>query len=417
MSGALDGIRVIDLTQALAGPFCTSLLADYGADVVKIEPPHGDMIRRTGPFASDDPTHDHGNVFQNANRNKRSLVIDLKSPAGRDLVLTLVRDADVLVENFSGGVMDRLGLSYETLADINPRLVYTSIRGFGDRRGGESPYAHWPAFDVVAQAMGGLMSITGESGGAPVRVGSGIGDTVPALFAAFGTMAALFEAQRSGRGQYVDTAMVDGVLAVSEIAVNVYAATGTSPRPMGNQLQGFAPFNTLRAKDGDVALGAPHNPQWVKLCAAMGRPDLVDDERFSSDNARWLHRDQVYAVVGEWVAQYTITELIDLLGGTPRTGPRLGSDLRQPPLRGAGDARRGRKPSHRADHPHHRSGGEADPHSRHHPSPRPPARRTHPRRAPACRRTHRRDRSAHRGARAAGCGGRARRHSHVAPHP
>ncbi|MCX6502364.1 MAG: CoA transferase [Microbacterium sp.] len=326
MSGALDGIRVIDLTQALAGPFCTSLLADYGADVVKIEPPRGDMIRRTGPFASDDPTHDHGNVFQNANRNKRSLVIDLKSAAGRDLVLTLVRDADVLVENFSGGVMDRLGLSYETLADINPRLVYTSIRGFGDRRGGESPYAHWPAFDVVAQAMGGLMSITGESGGAPVRVGSGIGDTVPALFAAFGTMAALFEAQRSGRGQYVDTAMVDGVLAVSEIAVNVYAATGTSPRPMGNQLQGFAPFNTLRAKDGDVALGAPHNPQWVKLCAAMGRPDLVDDERFSSDNARWLHRDQVYAFVGEWVAQYTITELIDLLGGTVPLGPVLDSE-------------------------------------------------------------------------------------------
>lgn len=201
MNGALAGIRVIDLTQALAGPFCTSLLADYGADVIKVEPPRGDMLRGTGPFAPDDETHDHGNVFQNANRNKRSIVLDLKSDEGRGVLLTLVREADALVENFSAGVMDRLGLGYEVLAEINPRLVYTSIRGFGDRRGEESPYAHWPAFDVVAQAMGGIMSITGPDGGPPVRVGSGIGDSVPALFAALGTVTALFEAQRSGRGQ------------------------------------------------------------------------------------------------------------------------------------------------------------------------------------------------------------------------
>src|SRR5690606_3684895 len=231
-----------------------------------------------------------------------------------------------LVENFSAGVMDRLGLSYEALAELNPRLVYTSIRGFGDRRGGESPYAHWPAFDVVAQAMGGLMSITGEDGGSPVRVGSGVGDTVPALFAALGTVTALFEAQRSGRGQYVDTAMVDGVLAVSEIAVNLYAATGQSPRPMGNQLQGFAPFNTVRAKDGDIALGAPHNPQWAKLCVIMGMPELIEDERFNSDDARWTHRDEVYRIVGDWVGQYTIAELIDLLGGKVPLGPVLDSE-------------------------------------------------------------------------------------------
>ena len=326
MNGALAGIRVIDLTQALAGPFCTSLLADYGADVIKVEPPRGDMLRGTGPFAPDDETHDHGNVFQNANRNKRSIVLDLKSDEGRGVLLTLVREADALVENFSAGVMDRLGLGYEVLAEINPRLVYTSIRGFGDRRGGESPYAHWPAFDVVAQAMGGIMSITGPDGGPPVRVGSGIGDSVPALFAALGTVTALFEAQRSGRGQYVDTAMVDSVLAVSEIAVNVYAATGVSPHPMGNQLQGFAPFNTVRAKDGEVALGAPHNAQWAKLCALMGRPELIDDERFSSDNARWVNRDEVYEIVGEWTGRHTVAELIEILGGKVPLGPVLDAE-------------------------------------------------------------------------------------------
>jgi len=325
MSGALDGIRVIDLTQALAGPFCTALLADYGADVVKVEPPRGDMIRRTGPFAEDDRARDHGNVFQNANRNKRSVILDLKSPAGREVLLGLVREADALVENFSAGVMDRFGLGYETLAEINPRLVYTSIRGFGDRRGGESPYATWPAFDVVAQAMGGLMSITGPDGGPPVRVGAGVGDTVPALFAALGTVTALLEAQRSGRGQYVDTAMVDSVLAVSEIVVNVYAATGQSPRPMGNQLQGFAPFNTIRARDGEIALGAPHNPQWAKLCTVMDRPELVTDPRFYSDDARWVNRDEVYAIVGEWVGRHTVAELVDLLGGTVPLGPVLDS--------------------------------------------------------------------------------------------
>lgn len=318
---ALSGLRIIDLTQALAGPYCTSMLADHGADVLKIEPPHGDMIRNIGPFTEDDDLHAYGGVFQNANRNKRSMVLDLKVAAAREVLLELVDGADALVENFSAGVMERFGLGYDVLSARNPKLVYTSIRGFGDKSGGESPYSNWPAFDIVAQAMGGLMGITGPDEKTRVRVGSGIGDTVPGLFGAFGTMVALFEAQRSGKGQYVDIAMVDSVLAISEVAVNNYSYTGTSPVPIGNQLRGFAPFDTVEAKDGTVALGAPHRPQWVKLCTAMGRADLIDDPRFANDHDRWTNREQVYSVLNAWVAQYTVAELMKMLGGKVPLGP------------------------------------------------------------------------------------------------
>ena len=320
---ALTGIRVIDLTQALSGPFCTSLLADQGADVIKIESPRGDMLRHTGPFGADQDAPAYGGVFGNANRNKRSVVLDLKVPAAREVLLTLIDDADVLVENFSNGVMERLGLGYDELAARNPRLVYTSIRGFGDARGGVSPYAHWPAFDIVAQAMGGLMSITGQDVASRVRVGSGIGDTVPALFAAFGTITALFEAKRSGKGQYVDIAMVDSVLAVSEVVVNNYAYTGVSPEPIGNQLRGFAPFDVVPAKDGEVTLGAPHNPQWAKLCGVMERPDLITDERFNTDDKRWVNRDELYEIVTTWTSAHTVAELVELLGGVVPLGPIL----------------------------------------------------------------------------------------------
>ncbi|MBC2644219.1 MULTISPECIES: CaiB/BaiF CoA-transferase family protein [unclassified Rhodococcus (in: high G+C Gram-positive bacteria)] len=320
---ALDGVRVVDLTQALAGPFCTSLLADQGADVVKVEPPRGDFLRYTGPFASADEPRDYGGVFQSANRNKRSLVLDLKKPEARDVLLRLIDDADVLVENFSAGVMERFGLDYDTLIARNPRLVYASIRGFGDKAGGVSPYRDWPAFDIVAQAMGGLMSITGADSDHPVRVGSGVGDTVPGLFAAFGILSALRDAERTGQGQYVDVAMADAVLAISEVVVNTYGHTGQVPGPIGNQLQGFAPFDTVRAKDGVVALGAPHNPQWTKLAAVMGQPELIDDPRFATDHDRWINRDAVYEVVNAWTERHTVAELIELLGGTVPLGPIL----------------------------------------------------------------------------------------------
>lgn len=318
---ALTGIKVIDLTQALAGPYCTALLADHGAEVIKIEPPKGDMLRYAPPFSPDDTERPFGAVFFTANRNKKGIVLDLKAEADREQFLSLVREADVLVENFSAGVMERLGLSYEALARLNPRLVYTSVRGFGDRHGGESPYLHWPAFDIVAQAMSGLMSITGTDSQHPVRVGAGLGDTVPALFAAYGTMLALWEARRSGQGQYVDVSMVDALLAVAEVIVNEYGHTGRSPAPKGNQIVGFCPFDTFRAQDGVVALGAPHRPQWATLCNLMQKPELVDDPRFATDNGRWENREAVYEIVGEFVGAHTVAELMALLGGKVPLGP------------------------------------------------------------------------------------------------
>lgn len=351
--GALHGVRVLDLTQALAGPFCTQMLADQGADVIKLEAPGGDMLRRAGPFAGDDQMRAFGSVFQSANRNKRSIVLDLKAPEAREPFLRLVDQADILVENFRAGVMERLGYSYESLALRNPRLVYTSVRGFGDRRGGASPYVDWPAFDIVAQAMGGIMAITGPDPDTPCRVGTGLGDTAAGLFAAFATLAALWEAKRSGQGQYVDVAMVDCVLALSEAAINPYSYAGQITRPMGNRMAGFAPFGTVRCRDGLVAIAAPHRPQWEALCRIMERPELIDDPRFATDAARFEHREAAYAAVEDFARQHDKAALRDLLGGKVPFGPvQDAADIFADPHMAARDM------LPRLDHP-----GCADPHA------------------------------------------------------
>ena len=199
-SGPLTDIRIIDLTAALAGPFCTMLLADLGADVIKVEPPKGDFTRYGGPFTKGDTEHHYGGYFASVNRSKRSIVLDLQQEADRETLRELVRDADVIVENFRAGVLDRLGLGYEALAEINPRLVYGAVRGFGDPRTGESPYADWPAFDVVAQAMSGLVATTGEPGTFGTRVGPSVGDIYPATLLALGIVSAVHEARRVGPG-------------------------------------------------------------------------------------------------------------------------------------------------------------------------------------------------------------------------
>ncbi len=200
VSGALAGVKVVDLTQMLAGPYCTMLLADQGANVIKIEPVDGDPTRHFGPFPKDDTAHHFGGYFQSTNRNKKSIALDLKSAEGKALFLLLAKDADIVVENFRAGVMDRLGIGYEVLAADNPRLVYAAIRGFGDPRTGASPYVDRPAFDVVAQAMGGAMGITGPDAETPMKIGPGVGDIFPAALAAFGIMAALHHATRTGPG-------------------------------------------------------------------------------------------------------------------------------------------------------------------------------------------------------------------------
>ncbi|MFT3801382.1 MAG: CoA transferase [Burkholderiaceae bacterium] len=323
--GALDGLVVLDLTRMLSGPYATAMLADQGARVIKIEPPGGDDTRNGGPHPEGARTMadgGYGAYFASVNRNKDSLVLDLKQPAGKQALRRLVASADVLVENYRVGVMERLGLGYESLAEVNPKLVYGSLRGFGDPRCGESPYAKWPAYDPVAQAMGGMMGITGPvPGGAPTKIGPGLGDIVPAMFLAFGIASACWHAQRTGRGQLVDVAMVDGVLAVCERIVYQYATSGRSPQPEGNGHPLLSPFGLFPAKDGYVSLGVPNDRFWVPFAAKMGRPELATDPRFLTKEDRLAHRAEVEALVSEWTRRYTKRQLADLLGGDIPFGP------------------------------------------------------------------------------------------------
>jgi len=320
-SGALEGLRVLDLTQMLAGPFCTMMLADQGAEVIKIEPLEGDGTRSMGPFHPDDQVRAFGGYFQSVNRNKASLALDLKRPEGREVFLTLLDGAQVVVENFRAGVMERLGLGYPRLRQRNPRVVYASIRGFGDPQTGTSPYVDWPAYDVVAQAMGGIMAITGADGRTPTKIGPGVGDTIPAVMAAFGVMAAVWRAERTGAGQYVDVGMVDSVLSVCERVLHQYSYGGTVSGPEGNRHPFLAPFGLLPAKDGFVALACHKDEFWVKLCGLIDRPDLIADPRFSSQQERATHQNAVYTEIGTYSMQRTRRELAALLGGHVPFGP------------------------------------------------------------------------------------------------
>lgn len=315
MEGALRGLRVLDLTHALAGSFCSQQLADHGADVIKVEPPEGDFFRRVGPFREDDRLRDFGGLFQACNRNKRSIALNLKDPNGQALLKELVAGADALVENYRAGVLARMGLGYETLRAIRPSLVYTSVRGFGDRAGGASPYMDWPAFDIVAQAMGGWMGITGEDAEHPVKVGGGAGDTISGLFAAFGTMTALWHARATGEGQYVDVAMTDSILALSELVVSQYSYRGVSPQPMGNGIPDMPLFGTIRARDGVIAIAAVHDPQFNALCRLIGRPELLADPRFANQQARWTHDAALRDEIETFTSRHTKAELKVLFGG------------------------------------------------------------------------------------------------------
>jgi formyl-CoA transferase len=330
MKGALDGLVVLDLTRMLAGPYATMMLADQGARVVKIEPPGGDGTRRNGPHLEGALRMEGGGFgayFASINRNKESLTLDLKTPAGKAALLKLVAQADVLVENYRAGVMERLGLGYETLREHNPRLVYAALRGFGDPRSGASPYAHWPAYDPVAQAMGGIMGITGpQPGGAPTKIGPGVGDIVPAMFLAYGIAAACWQAQRSGQGQFVDVAMVDAVLAVCERMVFQHSATGEVPGPEGNGHPLLCPFGLFPARDGHVSLGVPNDRFWAPLARLMGQPELATDPRYASSEARLARRAEVDRIVGTWTARHTKAELAALLGGEIPFGPVFGAD-------------------------------------------------------------------------------------------
>lgn len=317
----LKGIRVLDLSRMLSGPYCTMMLADHGAEVIKIEGPDGDTSRTNGPFRDDDPDHLWAGYFVSLNRNKKSVKLDLKSEEGKAAFRRLAATADVVVENFRPGVMDRLGLSYESLAADNPRLVYAAIRGFGDPRTGDSPYGDWPSYDVVAQAMGGVMAITGPDVDTPTKVGPGIGDVFAGLLMSFGIMAALREAEATGKGRFADVAMYDAMISLCERATYLHDFKGGIPGPEGNGHPFLAPFGLYPATDGAVALGIVDDAFWRVLTRIMGQPGLGTDPRYATRASRGARRDAVNAMVAEWTAQHDKAALARMLGGQVPFGP------------------------------------------------------------------------------------------------
>ena len=320
--GPLQGLRVLDLTQVLAGPFCTQVLADLGADVVKVESPEtGDMSRQSGPFHPADKEMVDAGYFHSVNRNKRSIIVDLKTQDGQQLLKSLVPSFDVLVENFRVGVMDGFGLSYETLACECPKLVYAAIRGFGDPRSGASPYVNWPAFDVVAQAMGGIMGITGPDSSHPTKIGPGVGDTIPGLYLGIGILSAVLRARQTGRGQFVDVSMVDAILGVCERIVHQRSFGGIIAGPEGNHHPMVAPFGLYPAKDGAVSLACPSDKFFRELCIRLDAPELANEPAFREQKSRRAHRKAIIAAIEKITVNFTKAELKARLGGHIPFGP------------------------------------------------------------------------------------------------
>ncbi|HWC30340.1 MAG TPA: CaiB/BaiF CoA-transferase family protein [Dehalococcoidia bacterium] len=285
--GALAGVKILDLTWVLSGPYAAMVLCDLGADVIKVErPPYGDVARTTGPFLSRaaDRSDAESSYFFSINRGKRSTLLDLRKPEGKELFLRLVEQVDVVMENFTPGTMDRLGVGYEVLSARNPRLIYSATSGFGQT----GPDRDKPALDVVVQGMGGVMSITGEEGGGPVRPGLSLGDIAAGLFTAIGILAALHERERSGRGQMLDVSMLDCQIAVLENAFARYSATGVPPKAIGTRHPLSTPFQAFPTADGYIviALGFGLENIWGLFCAVIDRPELIDDPRFETPKLR-----------------------------------------------------------------------------------------------------------------------------------
>jgi len=299
---ALEGVRVVDLTRALAGPYGTMMLGDLGADVIKVEQPgRGDESRGWGPpFVGEPygPYPGESAYFIAANRNKRSVTVNLKSPPGQEVVCRLAAVSDALVENFRTGVLDEMGLGYEDLHRLNPRLVYCSISGYG-RTG---PYAERPGYDFIIQAEGGLMGITGPEEGPPYRVGVPIVDVTAGMFAATSILAALRARDLTGEGQLVDVSLLDTQVALLANVASNYLVGGAPPRRLGNAHPNIAPYETFRARDRWFALAAANERQWATLCQAIGRPDLQEDARFATNGARVANRPALLEALHETFA-------------------------------------------------------------------------------------------------------------------
>jgi len=300
----LTGLKVLDLTRVVSGPFCSMLLADFGADVIKVEAPDGDPSRVTGILGAGENPY-----FVNLNRNKRTITIDMKQERGKEIVRRMALASDVLVENFRPGVMDRLGLGYKVLSALNPALIYAAITGFGKT----GPYKDRPAFDFIAQAMSGFMSLNGDRTMPSLRVGIPISDTIAGLYAAFAILAALRERDRTGRGQEIQAAMVDGLISMFTFAAAAYFSTGQLPPRNGNDHMVVAPYGLFNASDGPIAIAPSTEKNWQQLCAALKQEHLMTDPRFDSAEKRRENRSDINVLVQAVIGGRTRDEWINRL--------------------------------------------------------------------------------------------------------
>ncbi|MCC2865566.1 CoA transferase [Anaerovorax odorimutans] len=309
MNGILKGLKVLDLTRVLSGPYCTMTLADLGAEVIKIERPGtGDDSREYGPFI-----HGESAYFMGINRNKKSIAIDLKRKEGKEIILSLIKEVDIIIENYRPGTMEKLGLDYCTLRHWNKQIIYASISGFGQT----GPMRRKAAYDGIVQAMGGIMSITGEKGGSALRVGTSIGDIAAGMFCSIGILAALHHRNHTGKGMHIDVAMLDSIIAILENAVSRFLLTGQDPKPNGNTHASIFPFETFKTKDSELMIAAGNDQLWASLCTAIERPELIDDALLKTNPLRNENHDYMFTELSKALGNKTTGkwyQIIDAAG-------------------------------------------------------------------------------------------------------
>lgn len=305
IKGALSGVRVLDLTRVLAGPFSTMMLADLGAEIIKIEVPGtGDDSRAFGPFKNGESSY-----YMNLNRNKKGITLNLKSQQGKEIFLELVKKADVVMENYRPGTMEKLGLGYEELKKVNPGIVYGCVSGFGHY----GPYMDRAGYDIISQAMGGLMSTTGWPDGEPTRTGTAMGDVLAGLSVTIGVLAALKHKDNTGEGQKVDVALVDSVVASMEIINQIYLVEGRIPQRIGNRYESTYPYDSFKANDGSLVIACGNDKLWSILCNIMETPSFIVDERYNTNAKRVEKHEDIKEIVENWTKTKKVEEIIEAL--------------------------------------------------------------------------------------------------------
>ncbi|MFA7216063.1 MAG: CoA transferase [Bacillota bacterium] len=301
----LQDVVVLDLTRVLAGPYCSMILANLGAEVLKVERPGiGDDSKSFGPYKNGESAY-----FVSINRGKKSIAIDLKNEEGKKLIREFAAKADIVLENFRPGTMEKLGLSYEELSKVNPGIIYGAVSGFGHT----GPYSRKPAYDVIAQSMSGIMSITGEPEGVPVRIGSSVGDIVGGMFLCIGVVSALYDRVSTGKGQKVDVAMLDGQIAVLENAIARYSLTGEIPGPLGSRHPSITPFEAFKSKDSWVVVACGNQEIWERFCRMANREDMLQDPDFATNDLRTENYKKIKPIIDGLIGQKTTAEWLEML--------------------------------------------------------------------------------------------------------